>query len=144
MKPVVKAENFTKYGFKKCKGMYGKNGCYYLCVNRGRKMLFVSDEYFSVSNWDKNDPRIHSKPNCKYSDKRTYLDIVFELIHDGMILSEYFSTSEYNVKLTETEMEMIENSMLLLKEVDLSNFSDEEIEAIDTALKKIDDIKGRK
>lgn len=143
MKPTVKAENFIKYGFKKCKGMYGRNGCYYLCISRGKKMLFVSDEYFSISDWDKNDPRIHSKPNCRYTDKRAYLDIVFELIHDGMIVSEYFSSSEYNVKLTETEMEIIEYSLLLLKEVDLSNFSDEEIEAVDTALKKIDDIKGR-
>lgn len=46
--PKVKAKEFEKFGFKKCKGEYGKNGCYYLCVARGVKMLFVSDVYFGV------------------------------------------------------------------------------------------------
>lgn len=30
--PKVEAKEFEKFGFKKCKGEYGKNGCYYLCV----------------------------------------------------------------------------------------------------------------
>lgn len=37
--PTVKAKEFEKFGFKKCKGKYGKQGCYYLCVARGCKML---------------------------------------------------------------------------------------------------------
>lgn len=41
--PKVKAKEFEKFGFKKCKGEYGKSGCYYLCVARGVKMLFVSN-----------------------------------------------------------------------------------------------------
>ena len=56
--PTVKAKEFEKFGFKKCKGEYGKQGCYYLCVSRGVKMLFVSDVYFGVNDWDDNDPRI--------------------------------------------------------------------------------------
>ena len=47
--PKVKAKEFEKFGFKKCKGEYGKNGCYYLCVSRGCKMLFVSPAIFDVS-----------------------------------------------------------------------------------------------
>ena len=39
--PKVKAEEFEKFGFKKCRGEYGKQGCYYLCVARGAKMLLV-------------------------------------------------------------------------------------------------------
>lgn len=32
--PKVEAKEFEKFGFKKCKGEYGKNGCYYLCVQK--------------------------------------------------------------------------------------------------------------
>lgn len=32
--PKTKAKEFERFGFKKCKGEYGKNGCYYLCVAR--------------------------------------------------------------------------------------------------------------
>ena len=46
--PKVEAKEFEKFGFKKCKGEYGKSGCYYLCVARGVKMLFVSDVCFDV------------------------------------------------------------------------------------------------
>lgn len=59
--PKVKAKEFEKFGFKKCKGEYGKQGCYYLCVSRGVKMLFVSDVHFDVNDWSDNDPRIHKK-----------------------------------------------------------------------------------
>lgn len=51
MKPKVSVKEFEKFGFKKCKGEYGKNGCYYLCVARGCKMLFVSDVCFDVQDW---------------------------------------------------------------------------------------------
>lgn len=39
--PTVPAKEFERFGFKKCAGDYGKHGCYYLCVSRGIKMLFV-------------------------------------------------------------------------------------------------------
>lgn len=86
--PKVKVEEFEKYGFKKCKGEYGKNGCYYLCVSRGVKMLFVSDVYFGVNDWKDNDPRIHKSANCPYGDHRTYLDIIYELIKADMLVSD--------------------------------------------------------
>ena len=73
--PKVKAKEFEKFGFKKCKGEYGKNGCYYLCVSRGCKMLFVSSAIFDVNDWINNDQRIHKDANCRYRDHRTYLDI---------------------------------------------------------------------
>ena len=57
--PKAKAKEFEKFGFKKCKGEYGKRGCYYLCVARGCKMLFVSSAIFDVNDWTDNDPRIH-------------------------------------------------------------------------------------
>ena len=46
--PTVKAKEFEKFGFKKCKGISSDLECYYLCVARGKKMLFVSDVYFEV------------------------------------------------------------------------------------------------
>lgn len=48
-------------------------------------MLFVSNIFFDVFDWNKNDPRIHKNSNCKYRDKRDYLDIVYELIKNGML-----------------------------------------------------------
>lgn len=88
MIPTTKAKEFEKFGFKKCKGEYGKQGCYYLCVARGVKMLFVSDVYFGVNDWDNNDPRIHKKANCRYRDNRTYLDIIYELIKADKLVSD--------------------------------------------------------
>ena len=87
--PTVPAKEFKRFGFKKCVGDYGKHGCYYLCVSRGIKMLFVSDKVFGINNWKDDDPRIHKTPNCRYRDKRTSLDIIYELIKAGMLKSEY-------------------------------------------------------
>ena len=86
--PSVKTKEFEKFGFKKCKGEHGKSGCYYLCVARGMKMLFVSDVYFGVMNWERDDPRIHKNANCRYRDSRTYLDIIYELIKADMLKSD--------------------------------------------------------
>lgn len=86
--PKVEAKEFEKFGFKKCKGEYGKQGCYYLCVLRGIKFLFVSDNCFDVQNWIDNDPRIHKNANCRYRDRRTYLDIIYELIKADMLVSD--------------------------------------------------------
>ena len=68
--PKVKAKEFEKFGFKKCKGEYGKQGCYYLCVANGVKMLLVSDVYFGVMDRARGciDPRIHKDANCRYRD----------------------------------------------------------------------------
>lgn len=92
--PRVKAKEFIKYGFKKCKGVPSDVECYYLCVAKGCKMLFVSNIFFDVFDWDKDDPRIHKNPNCKYRDKRDYLDIVYELIRNGMLTSIYSKDGE--------------------------------------------------
>lgn len=85
LKPNVPAKEFTKYGFKHCKGIPKEYECYYLCVSRGCKMLFVSNLYFEVFDWKDNDPRVHKNPNCKYRDGRTYLDIIYELIKADML-----------------------------------------------------------
>lgn len=89
IKPTKPVETYKDYGFKKCKGEYGKNGCYYLCVARGCKMIFLSKECVSILDWEDKDPRIHTKPNCRYSDQRTALDIVVELAIYGLVSVEY-------------------------------------------------------
>lgn len=89
LKPKVKAREFERFGFKRCKGIPKESECYYLCVARGGKMLFVSDSYFGVNDWDKNDPRIHKDANCRYKDNRTALDIIYELIKANMLKSEW-------------------------------------------------------
>lgn len=89
LKPKVKAREFERLGFKRCKGIPKESECYYLCIARGQKMLFVSDSYFGVNDWNKDDPRIHKKANCKYRDRRTALDIIYELIKADMLKSEW-------------------------------------------------------
>lgn len=89
IKPTKPIETYEDYGFKKCKGEYGKNGCYYLCVARGCKMIFLSKECVSILDWEDKDPRIHTKPNCRYSDQRTALDIVVELAIYGLVSTKY-------------------------------------------------------
>ena len=87
LKPKVNVKEFEKYGFKKCKGKYGELGCYYLCVSRGIKMLFVSPAIFDVMDWEYDDERIHKRANCRYRDCRTYMDILYELIRADLLES---------------------------------------------------------
>ena len=89
LKPKVKASEFTKYGFKRCRGLPKQAECYYLCAARGCKMLFVSDVYFDMMDWNETDPRIHKNANCRYRDRRTALDIIYELIKADMLKSEW-------------------------------------------------------
>lgn len=89
--PKVPAKEFEKYGFKRCKDISKDSECYYLCVARGCKMLFVSDVCFAISDWEKDDPRIHKRANCRYRDDRTCLDILYELIKDGMLKSDFYT-----------------------------------------------------
>ena len=51
-------------------------------------MLFVSNVIFDVNDWIDNDPRIHKDANCRYRDRRTYLDIIYELIKENMLVSD--------------------------------------------------------
>ena len=87
LRPKVDVKEFEKYGFKKCKGEYGKNDCYYLCISRGVKMIFVSKEIIAINDWQDNDPRIHKDANCRYRDLRTYLDVLYDLISVGLVES---------------------------------------------------------
>lgn len=89
IKPTKPMETYEDYGFKKCKGEYGKHGCYYLCVARGCKMIFLSKELLEIIPWEETDPRIHAQPNCRYSDQRTALDIVVELAIYGLLITKY-------------------------------------------------------
>jgi hypothetical protein len=84
LKPKVPIENFIeKFGFKKCKKPY--DGCYYLCVAKDSKMIFLSEEMLKIFHWRDDDPRIHSNANCKYRDKRTAMDIMYEIIKADMV-----------------------------------------------------------
>lgn len=89
LKPAVEVKEFEKYGFKPCKGSYGRHGCYYLCVARGVKMLFVSPTMFDILDWKDGDPRVHKSANCRYRDDRTAIDIIYELIKAGMLTSTF-------------------------------------------------------
>lgn len=86
LRPNCDAKEFKKYGFKRCKGIPKDAECYYLCVSRGHKMLFVSNVCFAVNEWEDDDPRIHTRANCKYRDNRDILDIIYDLIKANMLV----------------------------------------------------------
>jgi len=48
-------------------------------------MIFLSPVMIDIIEWNDNDPRIHNKPNCRYKDKRTALDIVVQFVKKGMV-----------------------------------------------------------
>ena len=83
--PKVDLKEFEKFGFRLCKGEAGKNGCYYLCVSRGCKMLFVSPILFGEQDWRDDDPRIHERPNCRYRSYIEPIDIIYQLIKADML-----------------------------------------------------------
>ncbi len=86
--PAVEIKEFERFGFKPCRGIPRDLQCYYLCVARGRKFIFVSPKCFMIENWWKHDSRIHERPNCRYRDDRTAIDILYDLIKAGMIKKE--------------------------------------------------------
>ena len=38
-----------------------------------------------VDDWRKDDSRIHKRPNCRYRDNCTAIDILYDLIKAGML-----------------------------------------------------------
>lgn len=78
---------FSKFGFRKCKGMYGRNGCYYTLIRADNKMLFVSKEVFMVFDISDDDPRIHK--NRRYLKTRgdSYC-VVINLAEKGFLKEE--------------------------------------------------------
>ena len=87
--PNVDIKEFEKFGFRLCKGIPKRLECYYLCVSRGRKFIFVSPECFGVDDWKDYDSRIHSRPNCKYKDTREVIDIIYDLIKADMLKGDW-------------------------------------------------------
>ena len=83
--PAVEVKEFEKFGFKPCKGISKFWQCYYLCVARGNKFIFVSPKCFTIDEWRKDDSRIH---DCRYRDHRTAIDILYDLIKAGMLKKE--------------------------------------------------------
>lgn len=89
LKPRVPEREFSKFGFRKCKGMYGRNGCYYTLVRADNKMLFISKVAFMVFDIDDNDPRIHKNRMYLETMANSYL-VVKELTEKG-----FFQKGEY-------------------------------------------------
>ena len=83
--PNVDIEEFERFGFKPCRGIPRDLQCYYLCVARGCEFMFVSPKHFAIDDWRKDDSRIHNRPNCRYRDNRTAIDILYDLIKAGML-----------------------------------------------------------
>lgn len=85
LKPVVKASEFMRFGFKPCRGPPKSAESYYLCVKNGHRVMFVDSKHFTESEWPIKDARIHKNPNCKFSDKRTATEIECELVVNGLL-----------------------------------------------------------
>ena len=88
LKPKVDVEEFTKFGFTKCKGCENLD-LYYLCMVRDSKAIFVSPTMIDIQEWEHNDPRLHKAVNCKYRDHRTSVDILYQLIKADMLKGDW-------------------------------------------------------
>ena len=86
--PNVNIKKFEEFGFRLCKGEAGRESCYYLCIAKGSKIFFVSPKCFDIQDWGKDDPRIHSKPNCRYKDTREVIDVIYDLIKADILKKE--------------------------------------------------------
>lgn len=84
-KDNITEEELKKYGFKRCKRPYEQ--CFYLCVPRGCKMIFVG-KIVDVFDWEDDDPRIHKKPNYRTKDHSTAMDILYDMIIDDVVVKE--------------------------------------------------------
>ena len=82
LKPCVLEHEFSKFGFRKCKGMYGRSGCYYMLVRTDNKILFASKKVFMVFDIDDNDPRIHKNRRYLKTMADSYF-VVKELTEKG-------------------------------------------------------------
>lgn len=82
IKDNVTPEQLAKYGFKKCKKPY--DALYYLCIAYACKVIFIGNGIF-IQDWEENDPRIHTRPNCVYRSRKTDIDVIFDLITDGLV-----------------------------------------------------------
>ncbi len=85
LRPKVNIKEFEKYGFKHCKGIPKELNCFYLCVSKGVKIIFVSEYIYAINDWKEYDNRIHKKANCRYKDNRDALDITYDLIKADML-----------------------------------------------------------
>jgi len=87
--PNVDIKEFFKIGFRRCRGRAGKVGYYYLCISRGRKVIYVSPFLFDIQDWEDDDPWIHVRPNCRYRDRRDVFDFLYQLIKSGMLKGDW-------------------------------------------------------
>lgn len=87
LKPRVSEREFSKFGFRKCKGTYGRSGCYYMLVRTDNKMLFASKELFMVFDISDDDPRIHKNRRYLKTMADSYF-VVKELTEKGFFQKE--------------------------------------------------------
>jgi hypothetical protein len=48
-------------------------------------IIVVSEYSLQIIPWRDNDPRITKPVNCNFEDKRTSLDIFYQLVKDGVV-----------------------------------------------------------
>ena len=82
LKENVTEKQLEKHGFKRCKKPY--NELFYLCIARGVQVIFIGNGIF-IQDWLYGDQRIHKKANCKYKSDKEVLDVIYEMIVDGLI-----------------------------------------------------------
>ena len=82
LKPRVPEHEFGNFGFRKCKGEYGRYGCYYMLVRADDKMIFASKELLAVLNISDSDPRIHKNRRYLKTEGDSYC-VIKDLTEKG-------------------------------------------------------------
>ena len=93
--PNIPIDGFCeRYGFKYCAGQYKDN--VYLCVARGVDIIVVSEYSLQILPWRDNDPRLTMPVNCDFEDKRTALDIFYQLVKDDAVKGSWEQEADEN------------------------------------------------
>ena len=77
--------NLRSLDSKDVKGFQKNQNATIFVLQEDQKCCLYSDVCFCVNDWHENDPRIHKRANCHYSDRRTALDVVYDLIKADML-----------------------------------------------------------
>jgi hypothetical protein len=82
LKPRVPEHEFSNFGFRKCKGKYGRYGCYYMLVRADDKVIFASKEILTVFDFSNDDPRIHKNRRYLKTEGNSYC-VIKDLTEKG-------------------------------------------------------------
>lgn len=82
-------EVLKRYGFNSYKVNRTQTN-YYRCFAKASELIIINDinREVVIDHWHSDDTRIHKAPKCHYKDTTPLMDVVYDLIIDGVVVKE--------------------------------------------------------